>query len=234
LLNLYRVQGRFEEALSLLKRGQEQWGEDKQWNQRINRYLVTMLIAQGNVEKARELALSSQVALDGSDYAKMHLWDKAEEKIEGTRVVGEDQEETFGYYRTGHRRALLESQGNLAFARGNAARAAEYFEQAKASYSGLHHGSIAYTVDGLARAYYVLGNYEKAAEEFELITTLTWDRLSYGDIYARSFYMLGKICEKAGKKRDARRNYKRFLELWKNADPGLPEVDDAKARLAAL
>jgi hypothetical protein len=63
---------------------------------------------------------------------------------------------------------------------------------------------------------------------------MTYGRRVWGDIYAKSFYMLGQIDEKLGKIKQARASYRRFLELWKNADPGLPEVADAKTRLAAL
>jgi len=93
---------------------------------------------------------------------------------------------------------------------------------------------LAYFVESLARAYFMKRDWEKARTEYESIVMMTYGRIRHGDIYAKSFYMLGKIYEEMGKKKEARKNYRRFLDLWKNADPGLPEVDDARARLAAL
>ena len=88
--------------------------------------------------------------------------------------------------------------------------------------------------DNLARALYESGDMDKARKAFEKITLLTTGRLGDGDIYAKAFYMLGKIAEWQGDKARATENYRKFLDLWRDADPGLPEVADARKRLAGL
>ncbi len=46
--------------------------------------------------------------------------------------------------------------------------------------------------------------------------------------------MLGKIYEQKGWKGKAIEHFEKFLDLWKDADPGMAEVDDAKKRVAGL
>jgi tetratricopeptide (TPR) repeat protein len=52
--------------------------------------------------------------------------------------------------------------------------------------------------------------------------------------HALSHYELGKLYEEMNRPEDAKRHYERFLEMWKNADEGLPELDYAKKRLEIL
>lgn len=86
----------------------------------------------------------------------------------------------------------------------------------------------------LAYAYYRSGNLAEAIDIYDQITHLTFGRLFFGDIYAKSFYMLGKIHEQKGNKAKAIEHYEKFLELWKDSDPGILEVGDAEKRLSIL
>jgi len=46
--------------------------------------------------------------------------------------------------------------------------------------------------------------------------------------------MLGKIHEQHINTAKAIEHYEKFLSLWKDADPGIAEVEDVKERLADL
>jgi serine/threonine protein kinase/predicted Zn-dependent protease len=92
----------------------------------------------------------------------------------------------------------------------------------------------AYLLDMLGDAYQMGGRSDKAAETYARIRELQNGRAEWGAVYARSYYKLGKVFEQMGKKAEAGEKYRRFLDLWKDADAGLPEVEEAKARLEAM
>jgi len=112
----------------------------------------------------------------------------------------------------------------------NFSKAAENFKDALSleSYDPLTWSAT--FIDSLAFAYYRAGDLDKALEEYERLTSLTTGRIDDGHIYAKSYYMLGKIYEKKGQKAKAIEHYDKFLDLWKDADPGVPEVEDARKR----
>ncbi len=55
-----------------------------------------------------------------------------------------------------------------------------------------------------------------------------------GKFLTKSYYLLGSVYEKKGDKKRAIESYQTLLTLWKDADKDLPELIDAKARLAKL
>jgi serine/threonine protein kinase/Flp pilus assembly protein TadD len=124
--------------------------------------------------------------------------------------------------------------GSVELARNDRPKALEYLERAVLALPYGPFEKDAGFINGLAEAHFRAGDLPKAREQYQRITQLTSGRLKVGDIYARSLYHLGRIDEKLGDIARARENYRKFLDLWKNADPGLPEVADARSRLNAL
>jgi eukaryotic-like serine/threonine-protein kinase len=133
-------------------------------------------------------------------------------------------------------RSYLDLQAQIDLANGNYARAVE---NAKAAVESLQPQSDYSNPDGyyyytLAKAYERIGDLGKARQTLEGVQKLTVGRFYSGNLYALSFYYAGIYAEKLGDKAGARRSYEKFLEIWKAADPGLPEPADARKRLAAL
>jgi TolA-binding protein len=129
--------------------------------------------------------------------------------------------------------------GLISLAKGQYAKAAESLDRACALMPHENGPVFSLTEDAIFRYPLALARFKardlgRARAEFEKITLLTTGRFFTGDLYAKSFYWLGKIAEEQRDKRRAAENYGKFLDLWKDADPGQPEIDDAKARLTAL
>ncbi len=86
----------------------------------------------------------------------------------------------------------------------------------------------------LGQAYFQDGDLDRALAEYEKIQSLTLHRMQSGDYYAKSYYWLGKIFQQKGERSSAVKNYEAFLELWKDADSGIFELEDARSRLSFL
>ncbi|NIV92427.1 protein kinase [candidate division KSB1 bacterium] len=84
----------------------------------------------------------------------------------------------------------------------------------------------------LAECQYEKGQLNKALESVKKLQAINVRSRSF--YYPKSFYLMGKIHEKKGDTNFAIKNYEKLLELWKDADEDLPDLIDAKERLAKL
>jgi eukaryotic-like serine/threonine-protein kinase len=130
-------------------------------------------------------------------------------------------------------------QGRLELARKNLPDALKLLNEAMAHRPGedfTYWPQInALYLDSLASACLEVGDVDDALKNYEKITLLTTSRYAWEDLYARSFYNLGKIYEQKGLKSKAAENYEKFISLWKDCDPRFrPLVEDARKRRAAL
>jgi serine/threonine protein kinase/Flp pilus assembly protein TadD len=121
-------------------------------------------------------------------------------------------------------------EGLMALENGNYDEAIESIENALSLDPDYYKPNL----DLLGMAYYRSGNLDKAITEYEKIINCPSGIRTYEGVYVKSFYMLGKIYEEQGNTAKAIEHYEKFLDLWKDADPGIAEVEDAKKRLATL
>jgi tetratricopeptide (TPR) repeat protein len=247
LAALYLLQGKFEKSKEEVEKGielAEKLGE-KGWESEFLLRLAYTYRKSGNPKKALEECNNAwngyveaqdlggqRIALynKGCSYIEMNAIDKAQRTADELKELIEKgmNKKIIRLYH--HLMGMIELERN------NFSKAIEYSEKALSSlpFQSSSSDPHALFIAPLALAYYKAGDLEKARQEYEKITSLTTGRLSYGDIYAKSFYMLGRIYQEKGWEGKAIEHYEQFLELWKDADPGIPEVEDARERLEKL
>ena len=130
-------------------------------------------------------------------------------------------------------RWYFDLMGYIELKKNEPGKAIKYFEQALSLDPSPEIARDTELLDDLGSAYFKNGDLDKARKVYEKINSQLSSKWN-GEIYVKSYYMLGRIAEQQGDKSKAIERYQKFLDLWKDADPGIPEVEDAKKRLAAL
>ena len=136
-------------------------------------------------------------------------------------------------------RYYLLLNGNIALAKGDFSQAIDQISQAVAllphqEMPWLFSNDHAYFLNFLAAAQTAAGKSEKALESYERIASLSTGRIGFGAIYARSLYKLGLLFAHGNSQEKAIAYLQMFSTLWQEADPGNPEITDARRRIASL
>jgi serine/threonine protein kinase/predicted Zn-dependent protease len=244
---LYRTLGQYKKADKEVRAGLK-YAEEKnleEWKRTFNQALAIQDLAAGNLDSVLEKAefiWNSAVEEENAGWQVNAHWLKIEAYLRQNRVeesvsLAEEAKKIFDstpstkdirwYYLY---LALIEMK------RQNYPKAIDLFTRAYKLQGGQRTWlePHAWILFNLATAYDLNGDLEAAQKEYENILHLTTGRLWFGDLYVKSFYMLGKIYEQQGDTAKAIEHYKKFLDLWKDADPGIVEVEDAKKKLTGL
>jgi serine/threonine protein kinase/predicted Zn-dependent protease len=130
--------------------------------------------------------------------------------------------------------------GEVALAEGNSNKAIELFQQVTplnpyyTNWWGKYLYYLPLDRDGLARAYHLAGDLDKAIDEYKRLIRFDPESKERFFILPKYHYRLATLYEEKGWQGLAIQEYERFLEIWKDADADLSELIDSKARLAKL
>jgi len=239
LIPLY--QGKFEDAIKTLDDGiAADRMEQTEGEPNAGKYLLKAQIyeekknmslalneAQMGIEVLKKVAPSDPV--NRRDYyvyllAESEKIKEAEEVALALKKDIEEKNKTLMY-------SYWLALGAIELAKGDTNTAVTYLEKAdKEASSPLFHVRVF-----LGQAYLESGKIGEAVAELEKALS-RYDEIRMGlpTLAVKAYYILGLAYEKSGWDKKAIEKYEEFLEIWKDADPGIPEVQDAKERLRRL
>jgi serine/threonine protein kinase/Tfp pilus assembly protein PilF len=222
------------------------WAESEWRSQLAYLYLRSNDATQALKESERAWSVASEVG----NYSRMRLallfkglsWIGLND-LEKAQVAGDELK---AFIEKGHNpkkiRLFHFLQGRIEMAKGNWGKAIENLEQAASNRDlSSHHPAFSTSLNqhiwhlyALAYAYLQVQDYDKALEVCDRALGLNFNKIGYGDVFSKCHYLKGKIYQEQGLKDLAAASYEKFLDFWKDADPGLPESTDARSQLASL
>jgi tetratricopeptide (TPR) repeat protein len=165
----------------------------------------------------------------GKIYARLNRLKEANQLLENLKSrIGDVLAES------GIGRSNQSDQASFYLLKGEIELAQKRFEEAISSFGMAASLEGNQLEDSLAFAHFKSGNLDKAIEKYrEFLET---DVLGYEgqELWILAHYQLGRLYEEKGESAEAAKYYERFLDIWKEADPGIPEVEDARKRLTRL
>jgi serine/threonine protein kinase/tetratricopeptide (TPR) repeat protein len=232
-------QGKFEEALTVLDNGivADKMDQVEGWQNADKHFLKTRIYEEKkNLKMAlsvceKALAILRKTFPDdklfGLDFyiqilAESNELAKAKEFAENLKkeIERTDKNLMFKYWY---------SLGVIELASGSFQASADYLAKCTKD------DPTIYTSFMLAKAYLGAGRLGEAVAVFERsLSRYDYDRAFDAIRTVKAYYLLGLAYEKSGWTKKAIEQYEEFLEIWKDADPGIPEVEDARERLEKL
>ncbi len=235
LANLLLYQGKFQEALELLQARPIFFYALADFSLRLDQPEAALELYEREMRdalRAQDIWWQLQILhLQGLAYLKLGQFDEAESKADEIRTVLDAGSNS------NLERYHQHLSGMMQFQKGEYAAAVESLKSASDSlYPPESNFPMIHALfwSTLGEALYQVEDWAAARAEFERVIALTVGRLDDGDIYTRSFYWLGKIHQAQGRSAEAIENYQHFLELWKDADQDIPELEDARSQMAGL
>ncbi|EQB63639.1 MAG: hypothetical protein RBG1_1C00001G1218 [candidate division Zixibacteria bacterium RBG-1] len=234
-------QGKFNQAMQILDQGQAADRIEKLegWTEIHKRVLKSTIHVQKNdfnsAIKEAEICMKIGAKLDPNDpvqFKDFYIYllatsgdvKKAEEVAKSLKeeIEKKDKKKVYSYWFIA---SLIERVKN------NKKAAVDYSEKAVRQLP-----KADFTVNYfLGQAYLETGRLDEAVVGLEKLLNRYDEERAYNPIWAaKAYYFLAQAYEKSGWKQKAIEKYQEFLDIWKEADPGIPEVADAKQRLAKL
>jgi serine/threonine protein kinase/Flp pilus assembly protein TadD len=244
LTNLYLLQGKFEEAVRQCEQGKEMSEvlDAADWHGAWLQNEAFVHLHSGKPDKAirasRELIpLSEKIgSLDfkqaaylirGLAYIEKNDLESARENAAGILDLVKPSSNP----KLVRMHDLL--YGKILIREGNYSAAIEKLKQG-ASLLSYKNGLSGLFFTAMADAFNASGDVGTAIRHYKKIAGDPAVKLNDGYVYADSLYRLAKAQEKNGQSAEAEASYRRFLELWADADSETPQVIDARRRLSAL